>query len=250
MDTRAWKFLFLLCCCLIVGKLTAQNITNNGPTPPVEQQNIDNYFNTALKRQLPLYNGHQYEFYSRTITGTAYFKDATTWNTGSLNYDGSYYTNIPLLYDIVKDVLVSYLPDGYTKYALVSGKVNDFYLLDHHFIYLNDSLDTKGFSIKAGFYDQLYIGHLQVWAKRVKTLQNDIAAGAKLKEYFSERTYYYLKKDNKYYVITNESSFTNLFKDIKKELQQQLKANKTDFKNDTEKAIIMLATYYDQTTRK
>jgi len=204
-------------------------------------------FDKAIDQQSRLYNGQEYLGYDRVIKGTALFPlDATTWLPGQVNYDGITYKNIPMMYDIYRDVAVVLLYNKFSKYILISERVRDFTLLDHHFVRVEvDSLANPG--ISTGFYDQLYSGKIQVLAKRIKTIQTSTVQ-ITLETYFSEKHSYYLRKGNTYYSIGSQRSILNVLKDKKKQLQQYIRDNNIQFRDDPEENMAKIAAYYDQLT--
>ena len=209
-------------------------------------KNAETYFNQTLGQQTRLYNGKEYQFYFG-LEGLAYFKDANFDQKGWVNYDGFNFENVPLLYDIYKDLLVSLLPNGITKYSLLSEKVEAFELHNRHFIRIDiDKLNYK-VPFQTGFFEVLYDGKSKIFAKRYNVLQETAGTQA-LRKYFIEKNAYYLKKGDAYSSFSSERTFLNLFKERKKELQRYLKENKIKFKNDMEYAAVQLVTYYDSLT--
>jgi len=199
-------------------------------------QTID-YFNKTISFQSEIYNGAQYELYPPANRGTFYFLDKNYCIPALIRYDGTWYKNIPVLYDIYHDAMVSISDNG--LYILRPGKVSDVYLLDHHFIYL----DTEGpGSLTLGFYDLVYKGKSQVLVKQTKLIDE-----TKTTEIvYEDRSDIYVKKDNKYFPVSSKGSLMDIFKDKKKELNQYLKDNKINYYKDKEGAIAKLAGYYDQ----
>ncbi|HTE00488.1 MAG TPA: hypothetical protein VK668_14440 [Mucilaginibacter sp.] len=201
-------------------------------------------FDKAIDQQSRLYNGHEYQGYDRVIKSNALYPlDATTWEAGEVNYDGLNYKNVPMMYDIYKDVVVVLLYNKFSKYTLLNERVHDFTLSDHHFVRVEvDSLINPGLS--TGFYDQLYGGKVEVLAKRTKTIQTSTVLTT-LETYFVEKHSYYLKKGNTYYSVGSQRSFLNALKDKKKQLQQYIRDNNIRFSDDPEASMARLAAYYD-----
>jgi hypothetical protein len=203
-------------------------------------------FEKAIGQQSRLYNGHEYLLYDRVIKGNALYPlNAETWAPGVVNYDGITYRDVPMMYDIYKDVVVVLLYNRFSRYTLLNERVHDFTLADHHFVrVVTDSLSNNA-GISTGFYDELYGGKTEVLAKRVKNLQNSTIMST-LETYFVEKHSYYLKKGNNYYSVGSQGSFLNVLKDKKKALQQYIKDNKIVFRDDPEDAMIKIASYYDK----
>lgn len=234
--------IILLCCLLFFQKLClGQSSTDSLQNQQAINTTVNN-FNKSIGQQSWLYNGTSYSLYDPNIKGSAYFRDSTSTDKGSLIYYGVTYTNIPLFYDLNKDLLVSFRFDGFSRFAFLNEKVSEFNLNDHHFINLDpDSLARR--VVKPGFYDELYVNKLQVLARREKDIEQQ-----KLDMTFIYRVHYYLKKGDHYYSIDGEGDLINVLKDHKKELKQYIKDNKIKFGKDPEKALVMLATYYDHLT--
>jgi hypothetical protein len=234
------SFCALLCFGICYGQSNADNLQNR----PVLTTTINNY-NVAIGQQSLVYNGVGYALI-RKMKGNPHFMDTTATTNGSVVYYGETYPNIPLLYDINRDLLVSVWVDGTSLYSFTSDRLSEFTLLKHHFIRLNpDSVAQK--VVKAGFYDDLYTHKLQVLAKRQKIIH---IAGTLLStdDYFDPKVYYYLKKNGRYFTISGEGDMLDVLQDRKKELKDYIKSNKIKYRNDPESFMVMLATYYDQLT--
>jgi hypothetical protein len=214
-------------------------------------QTVANY-NRSIGQQSRLYNGPEYELYNRSIKGNALFPlDAQSWVPGVVYYDGITYKDVPMMYDIYKDVLVAMLYNRFSAFTLLSERVHDFTLSNHHFVRIDaDSLNAASTTsgITTGFYDQLYGGKIEVLAKRIKTIQNSTNVTAIMETYFLEKNEYYLKKGNNYYSVGSQSSFLKVLKDKKSILQQYIREHKIRFRNDPEGAMASIANYYDHLT--
>ncbi|MEO6851184.1 MAG: hypothetical protein ABI203_03995 [Mucilaginibacter sp.] len=207
--------------------------------------NVENSFNAALGPQSRLYNGINYEFYDRSILGSAYFMDATTENKGTVFYDGFSYRDINLYYDLNKDQVVTFLYKSMIKISLINDKVKSFDLLGHHFIFIRHD-PTISNSVNEGFYDDLYDGKIKILAKRSKIIQPDPQLGGKIVYFFTKTsTDYYLLKDGIYNSVNTKGEFMNIFKDRRKAINQFIKENKIKFKKEKEKSMVAIGAYYD-----
>jgi hypothetical protein len=210
-----------------------------------KQQVIDIY-HRYINTESGLYNGRQYLAYAHTIQeGIPFFKSSEP-SKGSVSYDGVFYENIPLLYDILKGVIITVVPSSNYMIQLNNDKVAYFSLLDHYFIKLLK--DSSAENIKTGFYDVLYHGKISVYKKTTKTVGEDVSSG-KYRNFIVESNTYYLKKGNSFYVITNKGSVLGLLKDRKKELQQFIKKNKLNFRKDKDNALPRIAAIYDELSK-
>ena len=210
-------------------------------------ENMDNAFNKAIGNQSRLYNGLSYKLYDdRNSVGNAYFKDTVGLVNGSVNYDGIVYTDVPLIYDIYHDLLVSRLYNGVLLYQLLSENVIDFDVFGHHFIRIQPGNASK--LVPVGFYDELYNKKLQLLAKRTKSIQKGTRGyGVPIITYSSENNYY-LKKGDLYYDVNSRGKFFDVLKDKKKELKKYVKDNNISFGDNPEQVMTTLANYYDKLT--
>jgi hypothetical protein len=202
-------------------------------------QAID-YFNTAIANDSEIYNGAVYEFYPPANKGSFYFQDKNYCIPGLVRYNGNWYKNIPMLYDIYNDVMVSTLNKN--LFILNTEKISDVYLLNHHFTYINGQSQDN---LTPGFYDVIYSGRSQVLIKRTKFINEHVVGSEVAETFYEDKSNAYIKKGNKYYLVDNKGSFLDTFKDKKKDLNRYMKNNKIDYKKDKEDAVAKLAAYYD-----
>lgn len=225
----------------------AQTVPADSSLQPKALNNAESFFYTSLGKQSPLYNGIEYPGYPN-VKGNAGFMDADNFTPGTIYYDGVLYNAVPMMYDIYKDEVVILLFNHFTKLVLIKTRVRSFDFLNHHFLNIKaDSIKANNQGLKAGYYDALYDGRLQVLAKRSKSIQ--ITSGQTAPEsYFTPANDYFLRKNNVYYTVTGKQSILNILKDKKKELQQYISANKIKFRKDLESAMVKIVSYYDHIT--
>jgi len=232
--------------CLITLNSYAQSNNQAAISGADAAVKAENYFNKAIGQQSRLYNGAAYAGYYSNIEGSAYFQEIGDFSNGTVWYDGFRYDNIPLKYDIFKDVMVTILNDNSSLFSLVSEKVSAVKFNNHQFVYLTIQPEEETTNLKSGFYALAYDGKLKVLVRSTKVTREIIDVVAK--QVFTSRTSYFLLKDNVYYQVSSESSFMEVLKDQKSSLKKYLKENKIKFNKDPEKAMIVLANYYDKLT--
>jgi hypothetical protein len=218
----------------------AQNKINVPAATPIIVKAGDVY-NPFIHKQSRLYNGIEHLGYSLRIKGHAYFLHKEL-NTGSLVYDELEFANVPMLYDLLKDQVIVQHSNGFSKVGLVSEKVKEFTLLNHHFIRLEgDSLSSS--PIITGFYDELYTGKLTVLAKRIKFIDEQIKD--ELEREFLQHNYFFIKKEGVYYTIKNYKGLLSVLKDKAPAVKQYLRKNRIKFRKGPENAIVKATAYYD-----
>lgn len=200
-------------------------------------------YNDAIAEQSEIYNGIAYELQPLASRGSVYFQDKNYCTPGAIRYNGTLYKNIPVLYDSYSDVMVA-ASRNFFNYILQAEKVADVYMLDHHFIYLDNETAVN---LKPGYYDELYDGKTLVLVKRTKTVNNNVTAQA-VEVRYTDKNDIYIKKGGKYYNVDSKGSVFNMLKDKKKELSQYLNSNKIKYNKNRESSVASLARYYDQIT--
>jgi len=202
------------------------------------------HFKQALGVQSGLYNGQEYIPYSKLRRYNVFFHDALTWDKGTVTYDGMTYTDVPIMYDLYKNVLVAQLYNITTSYTLITEKITDFTLQNHHFVYKHsDLLNTNG--LETGIYDQLYSGKTEVLVKRKRMLI--ITSGAQ--NTFPEDDQVFIKKGDIYYPAGTEHTLLSILKNKRKELRKYINDNNIVFKDNQELATVRVVIYYDKLTQ-
>ncbi len=201
------------------------------------------HFKQVLGVQSGLYNGQEYIPYSRQRRYNVFFHDAQTWDKGTVTYDGMTFTDVPMMYDLYKNVLVVQLYNITNSYVLITKKITDFTLQGHHFVYkYSDPSNTNG--LEAGLYDQLYSGKTEVLVKRKRTLF--INPGAQ--NTFPEDDQVFVKSGNLYYPVGTQHALLSVLKNKRKELRKYINDNNIVFKDTQEQATVRVVVYYDKLT--
>ena len=225
-----------LCFVAVFISGKAQNTVN---TPVIV--NAGDVYNPFIEKQSRLYNGIEHMGYSYKIKGHAYFLQKELYK-GTVVYDGLTFINVPMLFDLLKGQVIIQHLNGFSKLGLVSEKVKEFSLLDHHFIRLiADSL--SGSPLITGFYDEVYKGRLTVLIKRGKWIEETIKD--ELEREFIQLDLFYIQKGDKYYQVKNKKGLLALLKDRSKEVKQYLRRNMIKYRKGAENAIVKAVVYYD-----
>lgn len=235
----------LLTLILTWGAVTTGNVYAQMAADSTGANQVIAGYYTAIGKQSHLYNGPEYDFYNPIIKGNAYVFDIKEFTPGSVKYSGVTYSNVPMLYDINKDVAVILLYNRFTKISLLGTKVDWFKLHNHYFVHVRPDSAGKH-NVADGFYDELYGGkNVSVLAKRSKTIQN-LTGSSSTESVFSETKDYYLKKGRDYFSFGGKGGLLDLLKDKKKELRQYIKANNIDFRENPEPAMVSIVAYYEK----
>lgn len=222
----------------------AQNITIDSIEQVKIKTRLINYFNENINERAEIYNGILYEMPEKAYKGSVFFKDNNHFSKGEIRYNGYYYSNIPIMFDVFNSLMVVSSP-AQINFILFGKKVEDIYLLDHHFIYLSATGHT---GISEGYFDELYDGNTSVLVKRYKSISSSVSE-TRVEVTYTDEIEIYLKNGSKYFRVNSKNDILEVLKDKKKELYDFLETSKIKFNKDKEASVVTLAKFYDQITK-
>ena len=185
----------------------------------------------------------------RLLSGTEYL-DYTPGNTlgnqfflsnlaqrATIHYDGEYYTQVPLRYDLKLDQVIVFDSSRNVTIQLIKERVADFALGGRRFIRL-------GTGAGAGFYEVLADGSPQLLAHRTKRVA-ETTVQQHLTFTYREASRLLLAQAGKLTEVTSLKSLLDLLPDQKPALQQYARSNDLQFGPETrEAAATLLVNYY------
>jgi len=241
-------FLFFL---LSAFKATTQTSYTDSTRLKTAVQNAVNLFNEEVGGNTHLFNGPEHRGYMRPATSHPYFLNEDI-HIGSIYYDGIFYDNVPLMYDILNDnvITLQYVKDSSIQYRsifkidLFRDRTGSFSIPGHDFVKIEADSNTG--KMKSGFYELLYNGKAKVVVRRTKVYAEEIKRELE-RRYDSSSTYYILKKGT-YYPIKNKGDVLDVFKDKRREISAFISKNKLKYRRQREELITGATRYYEQLT--
>ena len=238
---------FVACCylLLLLTILTrpahAQQLPDSAAYTQRSTADIQSFVQSRLGPDPRLYNGYEYIRNGIPAKGFPFF-DSAALQTGTLTYDGIFYQDLPLEYDVVSDQVVIADYTAKSLISLISQKVAHFSIGPHPFRYINAEKTTLP---KTGFYEELYAaGPAALLARHEKKLVFSSNREEQAK-YYSDDTYF-LELDGKFYRVDGEDALLDVLKDKKDVLKKYIRDNKIRFRRNLEKALIQTTAYYLQ----
>ncbi|MCC6289755.1 MAG: hypothetical protein IT249_17905 [Chitinophagaceae bacterium] len=208
-----------------------------------QQKNTIQLYYNSLDFQSGLYNGSEYIVYVHLLKDGHPYLDTTTLTNGTVFYDGMLYSNVPMLYDIVKDELIVQHFNKVFHIQLVQSKVDEFNFLGRPFVHLGRDTTKQG-NVKNGFYEILYDGQVKLYAKRIKTIQEFIPDMQVERRVFSNNRYF-IYKDSVFHEVYNQSSVIKVLKDKRFDYKQALRKQHIKFRRQREAAMKLVLQQYD-----
>lgn len=187
---------------------------------------------------------------SRLYTGNVYHADkaqagALAFTPGSVAYDGFVFNNVPLLYDVKKDVIVTNLPGKKIGVELVGNRVQNFDLLGRRFIRIDAKITDGADDLSSGFYEELYAGATTLIVKR-KAGFTGVKSEAAKDSPLASADKMYVMVNGTYTPVDGTRSLLGLLNNKRKVLQNFLKVSQGSAAAGREAEMVKLLTYYDQ----
>ncbi len=239
------KNLSIILCVVFWSATAFSQNTQNDSLSHIELTKAIEVYDHFIADEAPVYNGRQYIYFTYKMEGDPYFITGD-YTKGQVNYSGRKYDSVPLMYDIARNQLVILAPDKKSAIVLENDFIDSFSLHGHHFIKLIQ--DYKQNLNNTGFYDVLYNGRIQLLAKRVKNIDEQIKGDAVVRIFYSKDRYY-IHKDSVYYLVSNKKDVLSLFKDKAHDIKKYMRKHHLKFRRKNfEEPMIEVAAFYDQLT--
>ncbi|MFC0776049.1 hypothetical protein [Terrimonas alba] len=188
---------------------------------------------------LAIHNGRVFLGYPG-IVGDAFYP-STAFQKGSILFDGTWYHDVSIMYDIYQDDVILLHP-GSTPIRLFSGRIAQFSFDGLNFVRLNADKDHV---LKPGFYQHLVEGNATILVHRSKKIEENIV-DMRVERKFVSATRYFILRDGAYHPIHRQKFLFDILKVNRQAIIKHLKSQGIRYKDDQEKAIIAIAQYYNQ----
>lgn len=197
----------------------------------------------ALGAQAGIYNGSLYVPPKQTFDQHPYFL-SEDWITGTLWYDGEYFSEVPIMYDLSNDaVIAEHYPSGHAI-QLVRAKLDRFSVAGHFFEMIENESASSSLP-KTGFYEVLYKGETKVIAARKKFLREKIEV-KEITITYEDQNRYFILLNGVFFPVRSKASVLKLMDDRRQELKKFLRQQKLVFGGNRELMIKGLAAQYDK----
>lgn len=238
------RVIFLIPIFLPVFAKTQSNADDSSAFQTAVANTISIYYN-QLGDQSGLYNGRLYARYDFPFAvGSPYFL-SSDFNDGSIIYSGVLYTHVPILFDELREQVVT-RDHGYGL-QLVNERISEFSLLGHRIIrVVGDSLNEN--SLATGFYDLLYSGKSSVLRKSRENMQEKLTNTEILRIIVTHEDYL-IRIGVNYQKVNSKRELLDIMSDHRKQIQQFIKKNRLHYRRDTANTLIKTAAFYDQLSK-
>ncbi len=186
-----------------------------------------------------LYNGIGYVEKYKVINKYHKFFESTDFLWGDMVYDGQYYPNLEMKYDLDEDLVVLHLKNGLRKVLLqpIKEKVEKFTIDQHRFVNITDSV-AKTYAI-SGFYEVLFEKSDFMLLEKHQKKRFKREGKSSVYYEFKSRNRHYLFYNNEYFTVRNRKDFMRIFPKLQKQIQTYSK--KRSSKTEIREYLISLA---------
>ncbi|HEY9489229.1 MAG TPA: hypothetical protein VIQ51_12885 [Chryseosolibacter sp.] len=233
---------FLSFVALVVSFSAFPQVPHDTAFVVTARKNTIQLHEAALGAQAKLYNGSKYLAPTHTLEEHPYFS-SEDWITGSVFYDGELFENVPLMYDLFNNSLITeHIPSGHAI-QLVPEKLQYFTLVNHYFERIENESVANSLP-HTGFYQILYGGETKVLARRQKAIFEKINETT-IERSFEDKDRYFIFRNGIYFSVRSKASVLKLLQDKKQDLKKFIKQKHISFSQNRELLLKSLAEYYD-----
>ncbi|MBW3467142.1 hypothetical protein [Arthrospiribacter ruber] len=188
-------------------------------------------------------SGGYYVDPSKNIEGHPYF-EYRSFELGQITINGLQYKDVPLLYDIWNDELLTFQPVYKKKILIRADKIDEFQLANkRHFIRVDEN---PGYiHHRNGIYELLEEGKINLLAKHFKRTK-DKRDVSKFSDVFYEKTDYFLRKGDDIEVIRRKKQAREFLDMDKKDFRHAIRGERLSFKSQREDFLKRLVQYINQ----
>ena len=186
-----------------------------------------------------IYNGRIEPVYHSLIYENLPYYNNSDFTEAAIVYKGNYYPNQKARLDLYKEQIIVLPPEKRHGIILSSQNASKVFMYNRTFVLLNPQKDS---GIKKGYYIQLLEGRkIQLYRK-----ENFSTRQKQKYDFFDLNVNHYLFFNDRYYNVKNKGSFSKIFPQYKKQINQYVKSSKLKFGQNTENDLTSLAAYCEE----
>lgn len=156
--------------------------------------------------------------------------------TGRIKYQGEWHDSLQLKYDCYEDLLILIDEEKDREIEMISEKLDEFYVDNHHFIKTKLNQPTEG------FYELVFDGRSKLYVKWIKRIERN----QQEEMHYISSYQCYLLQENQYKSIKTFKDFLGNFKTDKKTIIQYCKSNHLKFKKDPFTCMKQVLSYIEK----
>ena len=208
------------------------------------QKISDTFDNSVGLHNLGINNGTVHLNTDQSQNKTHRYYQSDKYLAGSVYYDGQYYANVNLKYDIDRDIIVAKVAGEYnnTGINLITAKTASFQIGNKDFINLNyQNPDTPEFL--KGFYELVtYKNDLKLYIKNHKSRINILNEKGQFTNFETSDSFVLFYKNN-YFQVRSQNSFIDIFPKLEDKIKNFYQSGRDLEKSDQKQFVKNLLQY-------
>lgn len=183
--------------------------------------------------------GAQYIQEGRHVDGHPFYNNKLL-GMGKITISGFNYSETPLQYDIVNDLVITISPIKNQKAILDPDKIERFILGDSStFVKINQEIGS--FYHRNGFYREIIPGNIGLYCKHYKEIVKDSSPMTPYNKFF-ENLKFYIFLENEFHPVKKKKDAFKLLLVSKKDIRSELRTNNLKFKRNKETYLKVVVT--------
>jgi hypothetical protein len=195
-----------------------------------------------MGKEAALYTGAEYISPRQQIEGTPFFGQESRFK-GEVMFAGTWFFSLPIHYDLVNDKLLIWSFDQSQLLVMNSEKIDRFRLGNEEFVRGGVFAKAKE-NRKAGFYQILYEGDVQVLAQKKKVVVQKSAADKSF-AYYKQFNTYFMVMDENWEEVNGKKSIMHIFSDQKENIKAFIRNENLNYSKSPELFLQKVAAYYE-----
>lgn len=231
--------LIVFCSLLLLNLPTIAQTTERSAT-----EALNDLYNQTIDGTAFIYTGPEYMIQSFPKTGSPFFLLDSVEN-GSIRYAGQWYKNMPLQWDILQNYVLTKALNGFSKIILQNDLIDSFTIADHTIIKLKE--DKSANLYNTDFYDALYRGAIEVYARRSKETFSTIK-DERIIYHFKNKDKFYIKKNGIFYRVSNRREVIRILAAHSSAINKEIRKEGLNWRKNFEESLVTASQQYDQLT--
>jgi len=196
-----------------------------------------------------LYNGTEFTDPFLNTDGTYRYYSGFDYTRGAVTYNGQFYVNVLLKYDLLEDNLLTRSDDNLSIFnvKLIPEFIDSFSIHNHDFVRLGDvGLNISG----NGFFEAAFLGNdVDLYIKHTKK-KKDKALNSGVQYRFSNANFYVVKCKGRYSLVASSKDLRELIPEKDKEIRDFYKSYRALNKSNPDVFMVKLLKYLDSPETK
>ncbi len=195
-----------------------------------------------IGNEAAIYNGPVFTGFNYTLQAGSQYLIPVQSTHGKVLYNGIMYANVPLMFDVLNNKLITKKPSDNQSFEILNKQVGYFELDQHKFIHLQN---TNSKNVPSGFYEIYFEGQKSgIYVLHTKQLREDLEQKF-IKYNIEDRSIYFIKKDGTYQKVTKNKDLQRIYAEQQQEIKSFIKKHKLKLSKNTKETLISIANHFE-----